>query len=141
VIAREDAKGFEYDWLAVDAEGFVAMFSTAGAGYAPAELLQDPEAFDSAIDAILQMPVRSAAACVRELPPGRVNTWKLIAERGVFAFDSDPLGGPYRLVASPHVAVLATELPSHVSSVASRIVLSNVLFRRATELGERQIRR
>ncbi len=138
---RDDAQGLEYDWLAVDAEGFVAMFSSAGAGFAPDEILRDPEAFDSAIDAILNMPARSTAECVRELPPDRVNTWKLVAERGVFAFDSDPLGGPYRLIATPHAPVRAVDLPPSVSSVVGRIALPTVFFRSATELGESRIRR
>jgi hypothetical protein len=33
-----EIQGFEYDWLGVDDSGCVALFSTAGAGYAPARL-------------------------------------------------------------------------------------------------------
>jgi hypothetical protein len=30
-----DIQGFEYDWLAVDLDGHVAVFTTAGDGFAP----------------------------------------------------------------------------------------------------------
>jgi hypothetical protein len=139
VIEREDAVGLEYDWLAVDADGFVALFSTAGAGFVPDALLRDPEGFDGAIDAILEMPARTIADCDRELAPGRLNTWRRVAERGLFAFDSDPLGGPYRLVAKPHAPVRANGLPSSVASVAGRIVLPTVSFKNATEVRESEI--
>jgi len=139
VIKREDAEGLEYDWLAVDAEGFVALFSTAGAGFVPDELLRDPEGFDAAIKALLGMPARTTAKCGRDLPPGRVNTWRLVAERGLFAFDSDPLGGPYRLIAKPHVAVRARDLPPEISSVVGRIALTTVSFKVANEVNEYEI--
>ncbi len=139
MIKREDAEGLEYDWLAVDADGFVALFSTAGAGFAPEGLLQDPEAFDTAIDALLKMPARTAVDCGCDLPPGRVNTWRLVAERGLFAFDSDPLGGPYRLIAKPHSPVRANDLPTTVSSIAGRIVLPAVFFKIANEVNENEI--
>jgi hypothetical protein len=139
MIKREDAEGLEYDWLAVDAEGFVALFSTAGAGFAPAELLRDPEGFDAAISAILKTPARTAADCGRDLPPGRVNTWRLVAERGLFAFDSDPLGGPYQLIAKPHIPVRAADLPTAIASVAGRIVLPAVSFKSANEVNEDEI--
>lgn len=139
MITREAAKGLEYDWLAIDADGFVALFSTAGAGFAPDELLRDPEAFDAAIAAVLDTPARSTVECGRDLPSGRVNTWRLVAERGLFAFDSDPSGGPYRLIAKPHAPVRATELPRSVASVAERITMPTVSFNSLTEVSEEQI--
>jgi hypothetical protein len=116
------------------------LFSTAGAGYAPDELLLDPDAFESAIESILAMPPRGGSDCARELPPGHVNTWKLVADRGFFAFDADPLGGPYRLIAKPHVAARITDLPSSVALVVGRIHLPKVSLPNATEVNEDQIR-
>ena len=49
----QDVAGFEYDWLACDARGRVGFFSTAGGGYAPTALLENSDAYDEAIDAIL----------------------------------------------------------------------------------------
>jgi hypothetical protein len=139
MLTREDAEGREYDWLAMDSEGFAALFSTAGAGFAPDELLRDPESFDRAIDAILSLPASSTAECKRELPSDRTNTWRLVAERGLFAFDSDPSGGPYRLIGKPNSPVRVGDLPSSISSVVKRIELPGLLFRNSTEVNEDQI--
>src|SRR5215470_2211722 len=100
MTTSEEIQGLEYDWLAIDSEGYIALFSTAGGGYAPHAFLQDVEAFDAAIASIISQPACTTTACSRELPTGLTNTWKLMAERGIFAFDSDPVGGPYRLIAA-----------------------------------------
>jgi hypothetical protein len=139
---NQDIVALEYDWLAVDAEGLVALFSTAGGGYAPAALLADTDAFDAAIATVLSMPgSTTTATCTRELPVDLINTWKLVAERGLFAFDSDPPGGPYRLIAAPTRPVCLQELPPIVRDVAGRVVLSTVAFRVAREISEREIPR
>lgn len=51
--SAEEIQGLELDWLRSDADGHVALFSTAGAGFAPAEFLRDTDAHDEAIDAVL----------------------------------------------------------------------------------------
>lgn len=99
--SAEEILGLEFDWLASDADGFVALFSTAGGGYAPDEFLRDTDAYDAAIDVVLGSPASTVARFAPELPPGLKNTWRMVAERGLFAFDSDPHGGPYRMVAAP----------------------------------------
>lgn len=68
------------------------------------------------------------------------NTWKLMAERGVFAFDSDPEGGPYRLVSAPRKSVRLGELPEHVSRVAGAITL-NLCFADVQELSTSTLQR
>jgi len=82
-MRREDIEGLEYDWLAVDADGFVGFFSTAGAGYVPSAFLRNVDAFDGAISAVLELPARSDAHCTRELPAGLTNTWRLVAESAI----------------------------------------------------------
>jgi hypothetical protein len=52
----DELHGLEFDWLACDADGWVALLSTAGSGVVPASVLQDVDAQDSAIDAILGLP-------------------------------------------------------------------------------------
>lgn len=112
-----DVMGFEFDWLASDAVGCVALFTTAGGGFAPPQFLANTVAHDSAIDLILELPPTTTTLLAPQLPSGFGNTWRLVAERGLFAFDSDPNGGPYRLVAVPAVAVRVTELPAPVTKV------------------------
>jgi hypothetical protein len=136
----EDIQGFEYDWLAIDAGGFVALLSTAGGGFAPESFCEDLNAYDAAIEALLGLPARTRAKCKRELPAEVTNTWRLMAERGVFAFDSDPLGGPYKLVSVPEVPIHIGELPFHIANVAQRIVLARLSFIESDLLSESQLR-
>lgn len=96
-----DVLGLEYDWLGCDESGCVVLFSTAGSGYAPGAFLDDTDAHDRAIEAILALPESTEAKFFPDLAPGFVNTWRLVAERGLYAYDADPNGGPYRVVASP----------------------------------------
>ena len=121
--SREEIQGFEFDWLASDVGGFVALFSTAGAGDVPNAFLQDTGAHETAIDAVLALPASTQARFAPTIGPNLVNTWRLVAERGLYAFDCDPSGGPYRLVAAPTVAVPIANLPSIVAEVARRICL------------------
>ena len=62
----EDLLGLEFDWLAVDGDGHVALFSTAGGGYAPEEALRDGEAQEAAIDVIVAAPVTTRLRFVHE---------------------------------------------------------------------------
>jgi len=119
--SREEVLDREYDWLACDSNGNVALFSTAGAGYAPAEFLRDTEAHDNAINALLDLPATTDVRFAPALAFGLINTWKLVAERGLYAYDCDPNGGPYRLVAAPRVATTVDALPASVADVVRGI--------------------
>lgn len=44
--SRDEIHGLEFDWLARDADGNVALLSTAGGGYAPEEFLRDTDLHD-----------------------------------------------------------------------------------------------
>jgi hypothetical protein len=119
--SAEDIQGIEYDWLGVDGSGCVALFGTAGAGYAPTKFLLDTDAHDEAIQAVLALPASTEAKFSPTLAPGLVNTWQLVAERGLYAYDCEPNGGPYRLVAAPVLPIRDDALPSAIGSVATRI--------------------
>ncbi|MDC0676493.1 hypothetical protein [Sorangium atrum] len=126
--SADEILGLEFDWLASDADGYVALFSTAGGGYAPDEFLRDTDAHDAAIDAVLASPASTVARFAPELPPGLKNMWRMVAERGLFAFDSDPHGGPYRVVAAPVDPIRIVDLPRGVIDIAGRLKLRQVRF-------------
>ncbi|TMQ14757.1 MAG: hypothetical protein E6J90_26310 [Deltaproteobacteria bacterium] len=124
----EEIWGTEYDWIGVDADGHVALFSTAGGGYAPREFLRDTDAHDEAISAILSLPASTTARLAPELAPQLENTWKLVAERGLFAFDADLYGGPYRVAAAPELPVRAAELPEAVAKALRGLEFRHLRF-------------
>jgi hypothetical protein len=126
--AAADVLGFEFDWLCSDAKGHVALFSTAGGAYAPEKVLQDADAQDAAIAVILALPASTAARLSPGLPSSYQNTWRLAAERGLFAYDADFHCGPYRLVAAPLVPIHVAELPRIACAAAAVIEISSATF-------------
>ncbi len=124
IKSAEDIHGFEYDWLASDENGSVAFFSTAGAGYAPVTFLRDVEAYTRAIDLMLSMAAFTTAKFSPVVAANCVNTWQQMAERGFYAYDCNPNGGPYRLVAKPENPICVSSLPPVVSAVCTALRLS-----------------
>jgi hypothetical protein len=112
----DEVRWFEYDWLACDGAGHVGFFSTAGGGHAPTAFLEDTDAHEAAIDAISSLPPSTSASCTRQLAEGLVDTWKQMALRGLYAFDSSVHGNPYRKVASPNVSIHVAALPEHIAT-------------------------
>lgn len=81
-----------------------------------------------------QIPQRaSSQTWGSEIHRDLVNTWRLMAERGCFSFDSSPLGGSYHLVSAPSSRVGLLELPM---DVAIRRVIVPLLHLRFDELQE-----
>lgn len=128
--SAQDIEGFEYDWLGSDADGHVALFCTAGGGYAPDVYLMNTDIHDAAIEAILAEPAKTIA----RFAPSYENMWRLLAERGVFVFDSDPFGGPYKLIAAPEVVALVDELPKVAADVVRRLVFPHLNFTQLREI-------
>lgn len=139
--SADEILGREFDWLGSDAEGHVALFSTAGGGYAPQEFLRDTDAHDAAIEAILALPVSTTARFAPALPSGKKNTWRMMAERGLFAFDSDANGGPYRLVAAPQAPVRVAELPAIAAEALGGLNFSSVRFARLPTISKDLLQR
>lgn len=119
----DDIAGYEHDWLACDADDHVALFTTAGAGWVPVEFLRDIDAHAAALDALLALAASTTARFAPRYDADVVNTWKLVAERGLFAYDCEPTGGPYRQVAAPVAAVRVDALPAPVAAQVRAIRL------------------
>jgi hypothetical protein len=132
----EEICGYEYDWLGCDADGHVGLFSTAGGGYAPDEFMRDTDAHDRAIEMILASPATTHARFAPTLHADLVNTWRLVAERGLFAYEAHAHGGPYRLVAAPEVPVGAAELPAIVVDVLRRLTFAHLRFAQLSIISE-----
>lgn len=129
----KNIRGFEYDWLALDADDRVIFFSTAGGGYAPDAFREDTEAHKAAIAELLATRMSTSADFAPILNAACVNTWQAVAERGLYAFDSDPNGDPYKLVAAPVKPARLGDLPAGVVSIARKIKLSRLRCTGLTE--------
>ncbi|MFB1480476.1 hypothetical protein [Corallococcus sp. RDP092CA] len=123
-----EIQGYEYDWIACDGSGHVGFFSTAGGGHAPEAFLRDTDAHDDAIEAILALPGPTDGLSETQVLSPFQHTWQLMAARGVFAFDADINGGPYRLVAAPANPIRVEALPEPASTVARQLTLEGLDF-------------
>lgn len=84
-----DLTGFEFDWFAVDTDGNLALFATAGEGFVP------ESAAEHHVD---------HSALSDSLPAPRVGTpqvWQDYADAGLYVFDWVLPGGPYERRESP----------------------------------------
>ncbi|MCH2093320.1 hypothetical protein IAE60_00345 [Pseudoxanthomonas mexicana] len=81
--------GFEFDWLAIDKEGRLALFSTAGSGMAPKSAIDARESLDAVLSLI-------------ETPNwGTVHVWDDYASVGLYVYDWDLSSGVYRRLRVP----------------------------------------
>ncbi|SMF41360.1 hypothetical protein [Pseudobacteriovorax antillogorgiicola] len=124
----DEILGFEYDWLACDEIGNIALFSTAGGGFAPAAFLEDTDKYDEMIDRLKSQSVTSSAAFAPKLSDGLPNIWKELAERGIYSFDSDEDGGPYRLIGVPDKPIKLDKLAGDIAESIKPIRFGKLRF-------------
>lgn len=139
IVSEDVLRGLDCDWLARDADDHVGLFSTAGGGYTPQNFLKNVDAHQAAIDAILDLPPSTSSLFAPDLADSYTNTWRLLAERGLFAFDSDfrgadSPGGPYRLIAAPETPVTTAELPAVVVRVLTHMHYRRLQFATLTTI-------
>lgn len=123
-----EIQGFEHDWLCSDALGNVGLFTTGGGGWAPEDYLRRADVHAAAVRTLLSGPKGTTAVFAPSLGAEYENDWRGAAERGVFAFDCDANGGPYRLVAKPLIAVTLAQVPPDVHAAAARVHLGLARF-------------
>lgn len=142
MLSERDIKGSEYDFLATNSLGQVAVFATAGAGCPPSGLLRAVDEHRVAIDALTALPVSCAVVrcdyVATEL--GFPDTWRLVAERGVFGYDA--IGRKYIYVCSavPSVPINVRDLPDSIRRVALSVVFQGLVFSPHMLFGEDEIR-
>ena len=104
MIYYDKIQGLEFDWFAFDADGSLALFSTAGGGLIPSDVVPLVDAFCELADRF-------------ETPNwGTEKIWDDYANLGLFVFDGDYSGNPYKRVRVP-----ACELAPQVSDMMAGI--------------------
>jgi hypothetical protein len=119
--------GLDFDWLASDAEGYVALFASAGGEIPPDAVLRDLDGHVRALGELLAAPVCSRALFAPSGPEeGR---WRAAAERGLFVYRCSPDGGPYRLAAAPESPIRALNLAVGPGLLVQALRFSHLRFR------------
>lgn len=138
---REEFAGLEYDWLGVDEEGHVGFFSGAGGGALPESFLRDPDSHEAAIEELLASAPTITARSLQTVSSDAQDTWRMMAERGLFAFDSDPNGGPYCLMAAPDQPTSPDSLSERARLTAQGTVLRGIRFPAVSEISNEAVLR
>ena len=117
--------GIEWDFLAVDATGSVALLSSAGYGPIPARVLDQRPLVERAVSELEALPPVGAADDRRD-PSNRSGDyadWFTMSERGLFAYDWRVHHGPYTLVSAPTVTLELSALGRTIREAATLLAL------------------
>jgi hypothetical protein len=109
-----DFLGLEYEWVAVDCNGHLGYFATAGYGHAPGFFTAHVSEHEQIVDRLLALPLRGVGVPAGDLPEDAGEPWKALADRGVFGFDAP--WGYYKRVYQPSSALHVSELPDDLQT-------------------------
>ncbi|HSD87871.1 MAG TPA: hypothetical protein VLB44_10170 [Kofleriaceae bacterium] len=105
----------EFDWLAWDADGFVALFSSAGFGPVPEKLPAMVDAIDAALERMKALPLTGDETA-------EPDEWLAAAQRGFFAFDWAHGHDRYELEALPKRTLRIDEIHDEaIRELVSRV--------------------
>lgn len=128
----------DWAWLAVDAVGGVAVFTTAGVAPIPVAVLRNAEWVEPVEELIGQMPAGAGYELLVRY--SRPDDYIGFASRGFFAYDWQDVHRTigktraYELIAKPAVPVHVDDLPPAIARAARLAVLASVRFKSATSL-------
>jgi hypothetical protein len=125
-----DLEGMDVAWIAVDALGQVALFTTGGQGPIPTTALASIELAE---DEACSLPETGGYELLVDVP--RPDDFIAFAKRGLFAYDwsdvhriASRASGRYELQARPLVPLMLSDLPARMQLVAAATRLSGVSF-------------
>ena len=128
-----DVTGMEFDWLGVDREGFIALFSSAGFGPVPKAALDEEQFLTNITGRVSKLPFLGACRSIGS--HGVCTDWVSAAQRGLFAYDwVQGSGTYYRLVAIPSVPIRSDAVADpEIARVAMQVVF-DLDFREADSI-------
>jgi len=129
--------GVEFDWYGFDPAGNVAVFSSAGYGPVPLDVVDHAEALDGWYERRVLLPTLGACAASPQ-EGGDFSDWIGLAERGFYGFDWKVWEGPYRRLTVPARPATLADLPSDLRHLASLVGL-DVDFSAATQVDLAQL--
>jgi hypothetical protein len=106
-----DLQRREFDWFAIDSEGNVALFASAGEGFIPEPVAINFPKHDSVADSLSSPNTGSAAV------------WSDYANQGLFVFDWVLPGGPYERRVVPS-APIAKDLKEEVMAIGALPIMA-----------------
>ncbi|MFK8012405.1 MAG: hypothetical protein AB8B80_10210 [Marinicellaceae bacterium] len=131
-------QGYEYDWLATDSTGCVAVFMTAGGAYAPKCFVENLKTYIDVFEKLNDMPIiDNSEKSISERITNGCSCTDEIARRGLFVFDAKftlDLDSPYILDKYPTNKLDVGDLPHEIKGVVSMFVFNNLRFDSTSEI-------
>src|SRR5690348_8658201 len=125
--------GREFDWLGIDRNGRVAVFSNAGYGPLPETVNERLADVDAALERAGELPVIGSAGNLESSGGGDCSFWYSCSAKGFYAYDWGEWGGPYRRLSSPTVPISIDRLPEQLAA-AARLAVFPVDFADESEI-------
>lgn len=121
ISSREDLYGIEWDFLAHDRDGLIAMFTTSGAGAIPPAVFGERAAVEQGVDALRCMHPRGESVDLRSQDrlSGNYSDWFECSRRGLFTYDWHLHHGPYVRVSAPTVPLGITDADRVIAAAAT----------------------
>lgn len=142
IIDQQEEFTRDWDWYAVDENGHVGHFTSAGLRSLPRSMKQDQEAVESLreyffktapVTGPFRVRLESESDCGGWEKQGReryLPDFVLMASKGLFSFDTSVRRGPstdYFLVACPECPLTVANVPTEIRSLLLR-TLSTLRF-------------
>lgn len=149
-IPRSEQEGRDFDWFAVDTDGHIAHFTTAGFKYLPESVSASAEDLQRVTDYFNnEAPLRGAHKVDAESIvqfmdwKGEENEQRYLvsfasmADRGLFSYDIETYVRPgiaYSRVTIPVSPVALRELPGEIKAIIQRTILQGVCFEKSARI-------
>lgn len=127
-------KGIDCIWIAMDQNGSLAAFVTAGFAPIPTLVLNSSLVELESIEQILieQFPVIGEANLIVNLP--RPNDFIAISKRGLFVYDWDDNQQKYILISTPTYLKNYTDLAQGLKSYIQKLLLDSYDFSKSDNI-------
>lgn len=126
-VTNQYPEGWDYEWVWVDRDGYLAVFTTAGVGPIPLFVQEARPQADDVIDLIYDLPRQGDFELLVNLP--RPDDFIGFAQRGLYSYDwadihrTSGKSGKYEIQSKPK-----NPLPSSEFADALRLYLPNQCF-------------
>ena len=126
-MTLDDVLGTEFDRFAVDQNGCIGHFATAGYGSLPKNVLENLSAYQEAEAYLLTLPFITNAVLPDKIE-GDKTDWINMAKRGLFSYDWQHWNGQYKLIAYPAEPISLSVLSACLQDMLKEVRFDTLRF-------------
>ena len=140
-----DPHDYDYDWFALDRDGFVGHFASGGSSLMPESLLKSDEVYGMVLHFIRSLPILGKASVVTRRKI-RLQTFESMAEKGLYSFNCGvtrfSLLQRYEVIARPTIPLTVHSIKAQdIVSALMQTTMTKVRFPHCRMIGRATVRR